>query len=64
MCLQYKSFENTTGNGEIACNEQFFLFPVLSTLLENFQPLSSKFKLSSAKSFNLEESKICRLEKG
>ena len=27
MCLQYKSFENTEGKGEIACNEQFLLFP-------------------------------------
>ena len=24
-CLQYKSFANTEGNGEIACNEQFLL---------------------------------------
>ena len=26
MCLQYKSFENTTGKGEIAGNKQFLLF--------------------------------------
>ena len=26
-CLQYKSFENTLGKGEIAPNDQFFLFP-------------------------------------
>ena len=26
-CLEYKSFENTVGKGEIARNEQFFLFP-------------------------------------
>ena len=26
-CLQYKSFENTVGKGEIARNEQFHLFP-------------------------------------
>ena len=26
-CLQYKSFENTEGKGEIAHNEQFLLFP-------------------------------------
>ena len=26
-CLLYKSFENTVRNGEIAHNEQFFLFP-------------------------------------
>ena len=27
MCLQWKSFENTVGKGEIACNKQFLLFP-------------------------------------
>ena len=27
MCLQYKSFENTVGKGEMARNEQFLLFP-------------------------------------
>ena len=27
MCMQYKSFENTDGKGEISCNEQFLLFP-------------------------------------
>ena len=26
-CLQYKSFENTLGKGEIARNEQFLLLP-------------------------------------
>ena len=26
-CLQYKSFEKTMENGQIACNEQFLLFP-------------------------------------
>ena len=26
-CLLNKSFENTVGKGEIACNEQFLLFP-------------------------------------
>ena len=26
MCLQYKSFENTVGKGEIARNKQFLLF--------------------------------------
>ena len=27
MCLQYKSFENTVGKGEIYHKEQFLLFP-------------------------------------
>ena len=31
--LQYKSFENTVGKGEIAHNEQFLLFP------QYFQPI-------------------------
>ena len=26
-CLQYKSFKNTVGKGEISHNEQFLLFP-------------------------------------
>ena len=65
MCLQYKSFENTVGKGEIDRNEQFLLFPtVVSTHLENFLPLSSNLKLSSANSFILGESKICCLGKG
>ena len=46
MYLQCKSLENTVGKGEIACNE-------------NFLPFTSNLKLSSAKSFDLEESKIC-----
>ena len=37
-CLQYKSFENTVGKGETAHNEQFLLFPVFLTHLENFLP--------------------------
>ena len=57
-CLQYKSFKNTVGKGEIAP------FPtVFSTRMENFLPFSSSSKLSAAKSFSLEVSKICRLEK-
>ena len=37
---------------------------VFSTCLEIILPFSSNLKLSSANSFNLEESKICRLGKG
>ena len=36
-CLQYKSFENTVGKGEIARNEQFLLFP------QCFLPISRTF---------------------
>ena len=40
-------------------------FPtVFSTHLDNFLPFSSNLKLSSANSFSLEESKICRLVMG
>ena len=63
-CLQYKSFENTEGKGEIAHNEQFLLVP------QCFLPFMRTFcnfclikKLSPASSFKLEESKICRLGK-
>ena len=39
------------------------LLILFSTLLEKSRPFSSNLKLSSANSFNLEESKISRLEK-
>ena len=51
-CLQGKSFENTVGKGETACNKQFLLFPVFSTCLKSFLLFSTKMKLSSATSFN------------
>ena len=57
--------ENTVGKGEIARNDQFLLF------LQCFQPIWITFclfhfnlHLSSANTFSLEESKICRLGKG
>ena len=53
------------GKGEIGRNEQILLFArFFFFLLKNFQPFSSNLKLSSANSFSLEESKICRLGKG
>ena len=53
------------GKGEIARHEQFLLFPtVFSMCLESFLPFSTNLKLSSANSFSLEASKICRLGKG
>ena len=61
-CLQYNSFENTVGKGEIARNEQFLLFPhCFPPFIENFLAVSSNSKLLSENSFSLEESKICRL---
>ena len=62
ICPWETSLLKTLGKGEIAGNEQFLLFPtVFSTHLDNFLPFSSHLKLSSANSFGLEESKICRL---
>ena len=58
-----QAFENTVGKGEIAGNKQFLLFPVFSTHLDNFFAMSN-LKLSSAISFCLEESEICRLVMG
>ena len=45
-CLQYKSFENTVGKGEIARNEQFLLFPtVFSTHLDGLSAIFGKFEI-------------------
>ena len=61
VCLQYKSLENTLGQGEIACDALFLLSPpVFSTLLT----FLSNLKLLPENSFSLEESKTCRLGKG
>ena len=61
--LQYKSFENTAGKGEIARNEQFILFP------QCFIPIWKTFcyfhqiKNCRLQTLSLDESKICRLGK-
>ena len=56
-CLQYKSFENTVGKGEIAHNKHFLLFPqCFLSLWGIFCHISSSSKLSSANSSSLEES--------
>ena len=61
---QYKYFENTVGKGEIARERAISPSPkVFSSRLENFLPISSNLKLSSANSLSSEESKICRLGK-
>ena len=63
MSVQYKAFENMTGKGEIARNEQFLLFlQCFLPIYENFLQFSSNLKLLSANSFSLEESKIRHLE--
>ena len=43
-CLQYKSFENTVGKGEIACNEQFLLFSQCFLLVGELSVMFVKFK--------------------
>ena len=61
----YKSFKNTVGKEEIARNEQFLLFlQWFLPVTKNFALFSSDWNMLSAKSFSLEESKICRLGKG
>ena len=48
-CLQYKSFENTGGKGEIAHYEQFLLFPIrFLPILENFLPFSLSLSANSS----------------
>ena len=49
---------------KLALTSDFSFSKSFSTLLENFLLFSSNMKLSSAKSFTLEESKICHLGKG
>ena len=63
MCLQYKSFENTVGKGQIAKGSSYPFPTVFSARLEIFLPFLLNLKLSSAKIFSLEESKICCLRK-
>ena len=65
MCLQVKSFENIVGKGKVASNEQFLLFlQYFLPICEDFLPFLSNLKLSSANSFIMGLSKICRLGKG
>ena len=50
-CLQYKSLKSTAGKGEIARNDQFLLFPVFSSHLENFV-IFIKFEILVYKHFH------------
>ena len=58
------SFSKTLWKKEKLLFMSNFSFSQCFYLLENFLPFSSNSKLSSANSFNLEESKICHLGKG
>ena len=66
-CLKDKSFENTVGKGEIARASNFFFshsnFSFSFYLLGELSSIFIHLKLSSANSFSLEQSKICRLGK-
>ena len=44
-CLQYKSFENTAGKGEIACNEQFLLSHGVFYPFEQLSSIFIKFEI-------------------
>ena len=68
--LQYKSFENSVGKGEIAHKEQFLLSPqsfqktfstVYCTFFRELSTVLIKLKLSFANSLSFEESKVCCL---
>ena len=45
---------------KLVITSNFSFSPMFSTLLDNFRLFSSSLKLSSANSFSLEESKICK----
>ena len=61
-CLQYKSFVNTEGKGQMACNEQFFLFPQCFLYVKR---AFRKFEFVVCKLLAFgKEPKICRLGKG
>ena len=71
--LGNKPFENTVAKGEIACHEQFLLFPqcflpiwipfpkVFSTHLDNFLPFSSNCRLQTLSVWK--SLKFCHLAK-
>ena len=58
------SLENTVWKGEIARNEQFLHFSKMFLTFWRTSAIFISLELSSKNSFNLEESKICRLGKG
>ena len=57
--LQYRSFKNTVGKGQIARHDQFLIFP---RCFLSFWITFRHFR--QIKTSNSEESKICRLGKG
>ena len=64
-CLQYRSFENTVGKGEMLIMTILSFFPhCFLPVWRTFCHFHQIWKLSAANSFSLEGSKICRLGKG
>ena len=64
MCLPCKSLETLLEKEKLLITSDFSYFHVFSTLQENILLFSLNLKFSPAKSFSLEESKICYLGKG
>ena len=62
-CLQYKSFENIVGKGEIARNKQFLLFPQCFLPVWRTSAIFIKFEIVVCK-LSIWKSKIWRLGKG
>ena len=58
MCLLYKSFENTVGKGEIACNEQFLLFSQGFYPFVELPTILIKFEIVVCKLFAFESLKF------
>ena len=52
-CLQYNSFENNVGKGEIARNEQFLLFPQCFYRFGELSAIFTKFKIVVCKLFRI-----------
>ena len=50
-CLQYKSFENSVGKGEIARDEQFLLFPLIFYPFGEIPAIFTKSKIVVCKLF-------------
>ena len=54
MCLQYKSFENNMGKGEIAHNEQFLFSHIIFYPFVQLSAIFIKFEIVFCKPFSLE----------
>ena len=63
--MQQTAFENIVGTGEIACNEQFLLFPQYFLVNQiTLYPLAHIFDIISLFAAELEEPKLAYQVKG